>query len=114
MIYLTQFVHRNCQKYPNRIVSSHNGRDRTWLDYRDRVSRFAGALKALGLEANDRVAILALNSDKYLEYYNAVPWAGGVVVPLNTRWTVKENAYSLNDSRHEKDNPRFQHPGALS
>ena len=46
----------------------------------------------------DRVAMLALNSDRYLEYYFAIPWAGAVVVPMNIRWSPAENAYSLNDS----------------
>lgn len=98
MIYLTQSVHRNCQKFPNKVMSSHNGRTRTWSQFKDRVSRFAGALQQLGVQPNDRVSILALNCDRYLEYYLAVPWAGGAVVPLNTRWSVKENAYSLKDS----------------
>jgi hypothetical protein len=48
--------------------------------------------------AGDRVAILALNSDRYLETYVAVPWAGAAVVPLNIRWSTAENAYALNDS----------------
>src|SRR5262249_61454694 len=39
-----------------------------------------------------------LNSDRYLEYYVAVPWAGAVVVPLNTRWSEAELTYALNDS----------------
>lgn len=98
MIYLTQSVHRNCQKYPNKIMSMHNGRERTWIDFKIRISRCAAALQAMGLQPNDRIAILALNSDYYLEYYLAVLWAGGAVVPLNTRWSVKENAYSLKDS----------------
>jgi len=45
----------------------------------------------------DRVAILALNSDRYLEYFYAVLWAGGVIVPLNTRLAVPELIYMLND-----------------
>ena len=98
MIYLTQFVHRNCQKYANKVMSDFNGRQLTWTQFKNRIARFAGALQRLGMEPNDRVAILALNSDRYLEFYNAVPWGGGAVVPLNTRWSVKENAYSLKDS----------------
>lgn len=98
MIYLTQSVHRNCQKFPNKIATVHNGREHTWLKFKDRVAKFAGALQKLGVKQNDRVGILALNSDRYLEYYMAVPWASGAVVALNTRWSVKENAYSLNDS----------------
>ncbi|MFP6664778.1 MAG: AMP-binding protein [Deltaproteobacteria bacterium] len=43
-------------------------------------------------------AILALNSDRYAEYYFSVWWAGAVVVPMNVRWSATENAYSLRDS----------------
>jgi long-chain acyl-CoA synthetase len=46
----------------------------------------------------DRVAILALNSDRYYEYYFAVPWAGAVFVPINTRLAPAEMVYWLNDS----------------
>lgn len=98
MIYLTQSIHRNCQKFPNKLVTIYNDRQQTWSQFKERIAKFAGALHTLGVEQNDRVAILALNSDRYLEFYMSVPWAGGAVVPLNTRWTVKENAYSLNDS----------------
>ena len=44
------------------------------------------------------MAILALNSDRYLEIYYAVWWLGAVVVPMNIRWSVAENAYSITDS----------------
>ena len=50
------------------------------------------------MRADDRVAILALNSDRFLEYYLAVWWAGGAVNPVNTRWAVREIVYSLKDS----------------
>lgn len=33
-----------------------------------------------------------MNSDRYFEYYFAVPWAGACVVPLNIRWSPAENA----------------------
>ena len=46
----------------------------------------------------DRVAMLARNSDRYLEYQMAVPWGGGVLNPCNTRWSASEILYSLNDS----------------
>jgi len=47
------------------------------------------------------MAILALNSDRYLEYYYGVPWAGGVVVPVNIRLAPPEIVYTLNDSGTE-------------
>lgn len=73
-------------------------RTNTWHELEWRVAKLAGALKQLGLKADDRVAILSANSDRYVELSFAVPWAGGVVVPMNTRWAVAEHIYSLKDS----------------
>ncbi len=52
---------------------------------------------ALGVRADDRVGILALNS-YYYEALFGVPWAGAAVVPFNTRWTVEELAFAIDDS----------------
>jgi acyl-CoA synthetase (AMP-forming)/AMP-acid ligase II len=41
---------------------------------------------------------LSLNSDRYLECMFAVLWANGVLVPMNIRWSVAENVYSIEDS----------------
>lgn len=42
--------------------------------------------------------MLSLNSDRYLEYQMAVPWAGGVMNPCNTRWSPREILFALEDS----------------
>jgi long-chain acyl-CoA synthetase len=63
-----------------------------------RVARLAGGLQSLGLKRGDRVAILALNSDRYLEFMYAVPWAGMAMVPFNTRLAGPEVDYILEDS----------------
>lgn len=95
---LTQMLHRNAQASPDAIATRFGDRACTWSELKQRVARLAAALQARGLKEEDRVAILALNRDRYTEYYFAVWWAGGVVVPLNTRWSAAENVYSLNDS----------------
>jgi acyl-CoA synthetase (AMP-forming)/AMP-acid ligase II len=59
----------------------------SWSELAGRVARLAGSLVALGVRADDRVAILAANSPRYLEALYAIPWAGGVVVPLNHRFS---------------------------
>jgi long-chain acyl-CoA synthetase len=63
------------------------------------VPRLAAALRKRGVENGACVAILAMNSDRYLELFFAIPWAGGAVAPLNIRWSVEENIYALTDSR---------------
>src|SRR5262249_30012666 len=76
-------------------------RRRTWTEFGDRVARLAGALRGIGLRGSGRVAVLALNSDRYLEYLYAVPWAGGVLVPINVRLAPPEILPILQDSEAE-------------
>ncbi len=97
-MYLTQGLKRSVQIRGGEIATVDGGRRRTWAEFGERVARLAGALREQGLEPGDRVAVLAANSDRYLEAFFAVPWAGGVVVPVNIRWAPPEIADSLNDS----------------
>ena len=95
---VTQGVKRALQQNRHGTATIFGERTRSWAAFVERVARLAGGLRGLGVGRGDRVAILSLNSDRYLEFYVAVPWAGGVVVPLNIRWSAAENVYSLNDS----------------
>jgi long-chain acyl-CoA synthetase len=83
----------------NGVATLFEDRKRTWAEVADRVARLAGALKELGVARGDRVAILMLNQDRYLELYLAIAWVGAVVVPLNIRWTASENEDCLSDCR---------------
>ncbi|MEG0045272.1 MAG: long-chain fatty acid--CoA ligase [Comamonas sp.] len=96
-MYLTQSLRRAIQQSPNATASIYNGRKRSFTQLGDRVARFAGALRTLGVQPGDRVGILSLNSDWYLEYYMASYWAGAAVNPINIRWSAAEIAYSLDD-----------------
>lgn len=100
-MYLTQALKRTMQIAGGVLATSCAGRERNWRECRDRVARMAGALRALGLEDGGRAAILALNSDRYFEFFYAVPWSGGVFVPINIRLAAPEIAYWLNDSGAE-------------
>jgi long-chain acyl-CoA synthetase len=98
MFSLTQGLRRALQTRPNAPSTAFAARRRTWEQTVDRVSRVAGALAALGIGRGDRVAILALNSDRYFELMYALPWIGAVMVPLNTRLAAPEIEYILEDS----------------
>lgn len=95
---LTQALHRAALVHRNGPGTSHAGRSRTWLELRSRVARLAQGLSELGIGQGDRVAVLAYNSDRYFEAMYAVPWAGAIIVPLNTRLSVPELEYQLADS----------------
>jgi len=93
-----QGLRRAWQINPRGAATIDSGRRRTWIEFRERVSRFGGVLRAAGVQQGDRVAILALNGDAYLEYFYATPWAGALVVPLNTRLAARELVAIINDS----------------
>jgi acyl-CoA synthetase (AMP-forming)/AMP-acid ligase II len=98
-MYLTQTLHRALQQGPDRPISVFGERTRTVAQCADRVARFAGALRGLGVAEGDRVGILALNSDRYHEYLLAVPWADAVLNPVNIRWSPAEISFSLAESQ---------------
>src|SRR5215213_5910481 len=78
MFSLTQGLRRALQTRPNGPSTAFSTRRRTWEQTADRVARVAGALSSLGVQRGDRVAILALNSDRYFELMYALPWIGAV------------------------------------
>ena len=98
MVQLTQFLRRAAQTRPNAVATRCEGRVRTWREFEARAAALAGALGGLGLRPGDRVGMLALNSDRYLEYFFACSWGGFVFVPINTRLAPPEIAFWLNDS----------------
>ncbi|MFV0644301.1 MAG: acyl-CoA synthetase [Sphingomonadaceae bacterium] len=95
--YLTQPLHRALREQPSRLASIDGSRRRDWRETGDRVERFAAMLRRHGVKPGDRVAILALNGDHYLDYFCGTFWAGGVINPVNLRWSDNEIAYSLDD-----------------
>jgi len=97
-MYLTQTLRRAVQISGNRIATRYGDREQTWRQFERRISKFASALKYLGVKQEERVAILALNSDRYLEYLYSVAWAGAASNPVNIRLSAHEVAYTLNDS----------------
>ena len=98
---LATLVCRAAHRFPQGAATICGERRRDYSTLEGRIAQFAGALKNLGLAPGDRVALLALNSDRYLESLLASMWADGVVVPMNIRWSVAENLYSIEDSTPE-------------
>lgn len=95
---LTQGLKQMHRRHPERVVTWCGERRRTYGEMAERVARIASVLRARGVKTGDRVAMLAVNSDCYLEFYMATWWAGAIACPVNTRWSAAEIIYSLNDS----------------
>ena len=61
-------------------------------------ARAAGLLRAKGIEAGDRVAVMLPNVPYFAILYFGILRAGAVVVPLNPRYGGSEVAYHVGDS----------------
>ena len=71
----------------------------TYGELRDGVNRFGNALLDLGLQAEQRVMLLQLDSiDFPIAFFGAIK-AGMVAVPVNTLLTTDDYHYMLQDSR---------------
>ncbi len=64
----------------------------TFTELADRVRRAAGAFRALGIDKGDRVAVWAPNSAEWIIAAFGLVTAGGVLVPVNTRFKPEEAA----------------------
>ena len=83
---------------PERVAVHCGETELTYAQTWERCRRLAGALRGLGLDEGDRVAVVGANCHRYLELYQAVPGAGLTIVPLNRRHAPAELAYALEDS----------------
>jgi fatty-acyl-CoA synthase len=93
------FLERSEAVWANRTAVRDGSRAWTYAAHADRVRRAASALRAtFRLSAGERVATLLPNVAGMLELHYAVPGAGGVLVPLNTRLTAAEYGYILRHS----------------
>ena len=98
---ITSILRRAAQVNPNGAATIFQDRQQSWTELLTRVQKFAGALQSLGMGSGDRVALLSLNSDRYIEYFFATVWGGGAMMPMNIRWAPPECAYALNDAGAE-------------
>jgi fatty-acyl-CoA synthase len=70
----------------------------TFSQMNARANRLAHAMKKLGVQKGDRVALLACNEAEYYEIFFGLGKIGAVLVPLNYRLAGPELQYILEDS----------------
>ncbi|MDP9478912.1 MAG: AMP-binding protein, partial [Actinomycetota bacterium] len=92
------FLRRSAYVFPEKVAVVHGERRYTYRELEERVNRLASRLRDAGLQKEDRVAFLAPNIPPLLEAHYAVPAAGCVLVPINTRLNSEEVGYILEHS----------------
>ena len=87
------------ERYESKVGFHDGDYHGTFAQYGDRVLRLCDAMKReLGIERDDRFAIMAANSHQYLELYAAAFLGAGIANPLNLRLAGKELQFILADS----------------
>lgn len=76
-----------------------NDRITTFAQLDDAATRIANALIAAGVRPDDRVAVYAANSDRYMELCFGCFKARATLVGVNARLAPREVAYVLDDSQ---------------
>jgi fatty-acyl-CoA synthase len=87
------FLDRSAEVYADQLAVVDGELRFTYKELHDRSLRLAHLLHSVGIEPADRVAVLAANGHVLLESHYGVPYAGAVLVALNTRLAVAELMY---------------------
>ena len=88
-------VERSAARFGARLALVDGAMELTYEDLAVEVRTAARAIAALGIDAGDRVAVWAENSARWAIIALAIQRAGGVLVPINTRFKGEEAAYVL-------------------
>ena len=95
----TYFVDRNVEEGRGRKIAIECGDQRvSYGEVAENVNRFANALRRLGVQPEQRVALILLDTPAFAYSFFGAIKAGAVPVPLNTLWRARDYQYALNDS----------------
>src|SRR5438874_5509617 len=91
-------LRRAAERYGERPLVTIAGGAWRHRDAAQIVARRAGALRAVGVERGDRVAIMCSNRMEMLEVFLACGWLGAIAVPINTASMRPQIEYYLANS----------------
>ncbi len=79
------------------LLELDSGRRFSYADLNARACRLANFMTSLGVQAGDRVSILAHNSVVYLDLFYGLAKIGAIFTPLNWRLTAAELSFIVGD-----------------
>ena len=86
---------------PDREIIYRDKMRYTYATLGKRISRLANALKDLGVEPGDTVAVMDWDSHRYLECFFAVPMMGAVLHTVNIRLSPDQLIYTINHAQDD-------------
>jgi long-chain acyl-CoA synthetase len=83
---------------PDRMAVSSQYGDRTFRELNERTNQLVRALRGLGAQSGDTVALVCRNRPEFIEVYEAALRGGFRLTPINWHLTAEEIAYIVDDS----------------
>lgn len=98
MMLVRDILRRNASIYSKKIGLVDGKKRFSYGEINSRVNRLSNALRDLGFDRGDKIAIMAENCHQFVETYFAIAKAGLVIVPVNARFSAEEASYIINHS----------------
>ena len=95
---LPETLRKAVKFFPRKQAIVCGGKQWTYQEFFDRINRLSHYLKYLGVEKDDKVAILHSNCHYFLEAYYGIAQIGAISVPINYRLSATEINFILQDS----------------
>jgi fatty-acyl-CoA synthase len=96
---LYRILEKTFEKAPDRMAVICGEGQYSYAQLKQRVERLASGLASLGLQKQDRVALIHRNCHRFMEIYFAAAKIGAALVPINYRLSPEDFAYILKDSQ---------------
>lgn len=96
---LYALLQKTCENHSDNTAVICGNHRFNYAQFRERIDKFSGALQALGIGKNDKIAIIHRNCHRFLETYFAAAKIGAILIPLNHRLDAKDFVYTLNNSQ---------------
>ena len=94
---ITDILEKTARSWPQATALVDGDHGCSWSELLERARLLGGALREHNVKPGDRVAILALNAAPVVEAFYGIPYADAVLVPINTRWSLGEMRYCIED-----------------
>src|SRR6266516_1950486 len=96
---LPDWLTRCAENFPQRLAIKCGQVQWTFAELEQQVTHLARQLAAVGIQSGSRVALLASNGSPFVTCVHALTRLGAILVPLNTRLTLDELCWQLQDVR---------------
>jgi len=95
---LAQMIERNVRRITDWPAVLSESTNYTWKELNCQVNKMGNALRKLGVNHGDRVAVSVPNSPEYFVTYFAIVKLGAIAVPFNIMFKSPEATYIINNS----------------